>query len=68
MEPMSIDTISLMGSGVVPVFLYLDPGTGAMIVSALVGIAVTLGMACKGFWYKAIRLIGKKKKDETKKE
>ena len=35
-----------------PAFAYLDPGTGSMLVSALVGIAATLFFLLKGIYYK----------------
>lgn len=35
-----------------PVFAYLDPSTGSMIVSAIVGIFATLSLAIKTYWYK----------------
>jgi hypothetical protein len=33
-------------------FAYLDPSTGSMILSAIVGIIATLGLALKTYWYK----------------
>jgi hypothetical protein len=33
-------------------FAYLDPSTGSMILSAVVGILATLGLAIKTYWYK----------------
>jgi len=33
-------------------FAYLDPSTGSMIVSAIVGLFATLGLALKTYWYK----------------
>ena len=33
-------------------FAYLDPSTGSMILSAIVGIFATLGLAVKTYWYK----------------
>jgi hypothetical protein len=33
-------------------FAYLDPSTGSMILSAIVGILATLGLAIKTYWYK----------------
>ena len=33
-------------------FAYLDPSTGSMIVSAIVGIFATVGLALKTYWYK----------------
>lgn len=35
---------------------YLDPGTGSMLVSALVGIAATLFFMAKAFYYKGLGL------------
>ncbi len=35
-----------------PAWAYLDPSTGSMIVSAIVGIFATLGLAIKTYWYK----------------
>ena len=36
----------------VPAFAYLDPSTGSMIVSAIIGIFATVGLALKTYWYK----------------
>lgn len=33
-------------------FAYLDPSTGSMILSAIVGIFATLVLAIKTYWYK----------------
>ncbi len=35
---------------------YLDPGTGAMIISAIVGIFATVLLGAKTFWYKIISI------------
>ena len=34
------------------VFAYLDPSTGSMILSAIVGVLATVGLALKTYWYK----------------
>jgi O-antigen/teichoic acid export membrane protein len=34
------------------VFAYLDPSTGSMLVSAIVGILASLALAVKTYWYK----------------
>ena len=34
------------------VHAYLDPSTGSMIVSALVGIFASIALALKTYWYK----------------
>jgi len=31
---------------------YLDPSTGSMIISAIVGIFATIALALKTYWYK----------------
>lgn len=38
-------------------FAYLDPSTGSMILSAIVGIFATLGLAIKTYWYKLKNLV-----------
>jgi len=38
-----------------PVYAYLDPGTGSMILSALIGVVAAVALALKMFWY---RLVG----------
>lgn len=34
-----------------PVQAYLDPGTGSMIVSAVIGAIAAMALALKMFWY-----------------
>lgn len=36
---------------------YLDPSTGSMILSAIVGLFATIGLAVKTYWYKLKNLI-----------
>ena len=43
---------------------YLDPGTGTMIVSAVVGVFATIALGFKTIWYK-ITSIFSGKKDKT---
>ena len=38
------------------VFAYLDPSTGSMVVSAIVGIFASIALALKTYWYKIRRL------------
>ena len=35
-----------------PVFAYLDPATGTLIISAIVGAFAALALVFKNFWYK----------------
>jgi hypothetical protein len=44
---------------------YLDPSTGAMIISAIIGIAATLVLGVKTFWYKLTAPLRRKKPPET---
>jgi len=41
-------------------FAYLDPSTGSMIISAIVGIFATLSLAIKTYWYKLKSFFGGK--------
>ena len=43
-----------------PAQAYLDPSTGSMIISAIVGVVATLVLAMKVYWYKLRRLFRKK--------
>jgi peptidoglycan/LPS O-acetylase OafA/YrhL len=36
---------------------YLDPSTGSMILSAIVGLFATIGLAVKTYWYKLKNLV-----------
>ncbi len=33
-------------------FAYLDPSTGSMVVSAIVGLFASIALAAKTYWYK----------------
>ena len=41
---------------------YLDPSTGAMIISAIIGIFATILLGVKTFWYKIVSLFRRKNK------
>ena len=46
-------TTALALSGFAPAaFAYLDPSTGSMILSAIVGLFATAGLVIKNYWYK----------------
>jgi O-antigen/teichoic acid export membrane protein len=47
------------------VFAYLDPSTGSMIVSAIVGIFASLALAVKTYWYKIKGLFRRGEKTVT---
>lgn len=42
---------------------YLDPGTGTMIISAIVGVLATIILGVKTFWYKIASIFKPKKKN-----
>jgi hypothetical protein len=35
---------------------YLDPGTGSMLLSALIGLAAAVALGLKMFWYRLVGL------------
>jgi hypothetical protein len=37
-----------------PAYAYLDPGTGSMLISAVLGVAAAVALAVKMFWYRLI--------------
>jgi hypothetical protein len=48
--------VSLLGYAPVA-SAYLDPGTGSMILSAIVGLFATAALAFKTYWYKIKRML-----------
>ena len=40
-----------------PAYAYLDPQTGAMIVSAVVAFVATAAMGVQAYWYKLVSLV-----------
>jgi len=40
-------------------FAYIDPGTGSALLSGLIGLFVSLGIATKTYWYKLKTFITK---------
>lgn len=47
------------------IFLYLDPGSGSLIVQAIVGALAAAGVAIKLFWHRILRSLGLKKAPKT---
>ena len=46
-----------------PAQAYLDPGTGSMIISAVIGVVAALGLGLKMFWYRVVGLFRGVKSD-----
>ena len=44
-----------------PAHAYLDPGTGSMLLSAIIGVAAAVGLALKLFWYRLVGALRGKK-------
>jgi len=45
-----------------PAHAYLDPGTGSMLVSALIGLAAAAALGLKMFWYRLVALFRGKRR------
>ena len=48
-----------------PAWAYLDPSTGSMILSAIVGLFATLALAVKTYWYKLKSLFRRDTQQES---
>ena len=46
-------------------FAYLDPSTGSMVVSAIVGIFASLALAVKTYWYKIKKFFRRDSRKES---
>ncbi len=46
-----------------PAYAYLDPGTGSMLVSAVIGVAAAVALAARMFWYRLVGLVRGKKRE-----
>ena len=51
-SPVSIVAAIALAGFAPSAFAYLDPSTGSMILSAIVGLFATVGLALKTYWYK----------------
>jgi len=49
-------------------FAYLDPTTGSMVVSAIVGIFASIALAVKTYWYKIKGFFKRGSKQESTSE
>ena len=38
-------------------YAYLDPSTGAMLMSAVVSVVVTASLAVQAYWYRIVRAV-----------
>jgi hypothetical protein len=51
-SPVSIVAVIALAGFAPSAFAYLDPSTGSMILSAILGLFATVGLALKTYWYK----------------
>jgi O-antigen/teichoic acid export membrane protein len=49
-------------------FAYLDPSTGSMVVSAIVGILASIALAVKTYWYRIKGFFRRGRKSDVAKE
>jgi hypothetical protein len=49
-----------------PAFAYLDPSTGSMIISAVVGLFASAALAIKTYWYKLRSVFRRRDKNQEK--
>lgn len=43
------------------IWTYLDPGSGSLIVQAIIGAVAAAGLTVKIFWHRILRALGLKK-------
>jgi len=51
-----------------PVFAYLDPGTGSMLLQLILGGVAAVGVVLKLFWHRIRRALGFGSKSDTQDE
>ena len=73
LKPMKVSTkifvILLAGVVSTPAHAYLDPSTGSMIITAIVGLFASLALAIRTYWYKLKSLFrGKDSPEESQTE
>jgi len=52
-HPLSKALVALvLAAFAAPAFAYLDPSTGSMVISAIVGIFASIALAVKTYWYR----------------
>lgn len=62
MFPILLTALALLVSP--PAQAYLDPSTGSMIISAIVGLLASIALAVKTYWYK-LKAMFRRGGDET---
>ena len=60
--------VILLALATEPVFAYLDPGTGSMLLQVILGGVAAVAVATKLFWYKIRAAVGLGKKSSAEDE
>ena len=60
--------VALLVLATEPVFAYLDPGTGSMLLQVILGGVAAVAVAIKLFWYKIRAAVGLGKKSSAEDE
>jgi hypothetical protein len=60
--------VALLVLATEPVFAYLDPGTGSMLLQVILGGVAAIAVAIKLFWYKIRAAVGLGKKSNAEDE
>ena len=60
--PLVLLVVAVCLSYASPAHAYLDPGTGSMLISALIGVAAAVALALKMFWYRVVGLFRRPKR------
>ena len=60
--------VILLALATEPVFAYLDPGTGSMLLQVILGGVAAVAVAIKLFWYKIRAAVGLGKKSSAEDE
>ncbi len=65
-------TMALLGvalsSLATPAEAYLDPSTGSMVISAIIGVFASIALALKTYWYRLRNLFRPRKTDPDREE
>ena len=65
-SPLLLSSLALLILLVSPgTFAYLDPSTGSMVVSAIVGILASIALALKTYWYRIKGFLRRDDKQDT---
>ncbi|MCS3903564.1 hypothetical protein J2T55_001590 [Methylohalomonas lacus] len=49
-----------------PVFAYLDPGSGSVLLQGILAALAAIGVTVKLYWHRLLRLLGLKRKSAQK--